>query len=160
MYHSFKCNVGTGTRPARSGTGAGDVEGRRRTHPGRVARQAPGCLSRPDGEGTKSRCSFLFLAFVEHQRAGTTRSAGHTPYRTARSLSSIDGKAAPAPHSSGMELATWIRVHLRLPVSGWKLGTEETSKQKPNKQREPLQKGPVQQIKIPEGNTDYTGRGL
>ena len=33
-------------------------------------------------------------------------------------------------------------------------------KQKPNKQRELLQKGPVQQIKIPEGNTDYTRRGL
>ena len=33
-------------------------------------------------------------------------------------------------------------------------------KQKPNKQRESLQKGPVQQVKIPEGNTDYTGRGL
>ena len=33
-------------------------------------------------------------------------------------------------------------------------------KQKPNKQREPLQKGLVQQIKITEGNTDYTRRGL
>ena len=33
-------------------------------------------------------------------------------------------------------------------------------KQKPNKQKEPLQKGLVQQIKIPVGNTDYTGRGL
>ena len=37
---------------------------------------------------------------------------------------------------------------------------EETGKQKPNKQREALQKGPVQQIKIPVANTDYTGRGL
>ena len=37
---------------------------------------------------------------------------------------------------------------------------QRDGKQKPNKQREPLQKGPVQQIKIPEGNTDYTGRGL
>ena len=33
-------------------------------------------------------------------------------------------------------------------------------KQKPDKQRESLQKGPVQQVKIPEGNNDYTGRGL
>ena len=32
-------------------------------------------------------------------------------------------------------------------------------KQKPNKQRESLPKGPVQQDKIPEGNTDYTGKG-
>ena len=45
-------------------------------------------------------------------------------------------------------------------MSGWKLGTEETGRQKPNKQREPLQKGPVQQIKIPIDNTDYIGRGL
>ena len=45
-------------------------------------------------------------------------------------------------------------------MSGQKLDTEETSKQKPNKQREPLQKGLVQQIKTPVGNTDYTGRGL
>ena len=45
-------------------------------------------------------------------------------------------------------------------MSGRKLDTEETSKQKPNKQRELLQKGPVQEIKIPVGNTDYTGRGL
>ena len=44
-------------------------------------------------------------------------------------------------------------------MSGWKLDTEETAN-KPNKQREPLQKGPVQRIKIPEGNIDYTGRGL
>ena len=42
-------------------------------------------------------------------------------------------------------------------MSGWKLDTEETSKQKPNKQRELLQEGPVQQIKTPVDNTDYTG---
>ena len=46
-------------------------------------------------------------------------------------------------------------------MSGRKLGTEEAGKQKPNKQREPLQKGLVQQIfKTPVENTDYTGRGL
>ena len=45
-------------------------------------------------------------------------------------------------------------------MSGWKLDTEEINKQKPNKKREPLQKGPVQQIKVPVVNTDYTRRGL
>ena len=45
-------------------------------------------------------------------------------------------------------------------MSRQKLGTEETGKQKPNKQRELLQKGLVQQIKIPVGDTDYTERGL
>ena len=45
-------------------------------------------------------------------------------------------------------------------MSGWKLDTEETGKQKLNKQRELLQKGPVQQLKIPVENTDYTRRCL
>ena len=45
-------------------------------------------------------------------------------------------------------------------MSGQKLDTEDTGKQKPNKQMERLQKGPVQQIKIPVDNTDYTRRGL
>ena len=45
-------------------------------------------------------------------------------------------------------------------MSGRKLGTEETGKRKPNKQREPFQKGPVQQIKLPVENNDYTRRGL
>ena len=45
-------------------------------------------------------------------------------------------------------------------MSGRKLDTEETGKEMPNKQREPLQKGPVQEIKIPVVNTDYAGRGL
>ena len=45
-------------------------------------------------------------------------------------------------------------------MSRQKLGTEEIGKQKPNKQRGPLQKGLVQQIKITVDNTDYTGRGL
>ena len=44
-------------------------------------------------------------------------------------------------------------------MSGWKLDTEENGKQKPNKQREPLQKGPVQKIKIPVGNTDLLWKG-
>ena len=142
------------------GLGLGTPRGEGAHTRGECARQAPGCLSRPDGEGTKSRRSFLLLAFVEHPRAGTTCSAGHAPYRTARSLNSIDGKEVPAPRCSAMEVTTWIRVHLCPPVSGQKLGTEETGKQKPNKQREPLQKGPVQQIKISVDNTDYTGRGL
>ena len=40
------------------------------------------------------------------------------------------------------------------------LDTEETCRQKPNKQREPLQKWQVQQDKISVVNTDYTGRSL
>ena len=102
----------------------------------------------------------MFRAFVEHPRDGNVCNAGQAPYRTAGSLSSIEGKAAPAPSCSTTELATRIRVHLRPPVSGWKLGTEETGKQKPNKQREPHQKGPVQQVKTPVDSTNYTGRGL
>ena len=129
-------------------------------HQGECACQAPGCLSRSDGEGTIRRRSLLFRAFLEHPRAGTACSAGHAPYRTAGSLSSVVRESSASPSRSVMELATWIRDHLRPPVSGQKLGTEETGKQKPNKQREPLQKGTVQQIKIPVDKTNYTRRGL
>ena len=128
-------------------------------HPGRGAHQAPGCLSCWGGEGTKRRRNRV-PAFVEDPKTGTARNAGPAPYRAAGSLSSVDGEAAPLPPRSAMELANLNIDHLRPPVSERKLGTEEAGKQKPNKQREPLQKGPVQQIKIPVGNTDYTGRGL
>ena len=64
---------------------------------GECTRQAPGCLSHSDGEGTKSRRSFLFRAFVEHPRAGTVHSAGRTPYRTTGSLSSVDGESSASP---------------------------------------------------------------
>ena len=40
------------------------------------------------------------------------------------------------------------------------LWDKRDGKEKPNRQRESLQKGPVQQVKIPEGNIGYTGRGL
>ena len=70
---------GSGTRPARAETETGIAEGRRRGTRGECSHQAPGCLSRSDGEGTKSRRSFLFQAFVEHPRARTAGSAGHAP---------------------------------------------------------------------------------
>ena len=96
--------------PDRRGRGLGlgmrRAEGAPHRPQGECARQAPGCLSRSDGEDAKRRRSFLFRAFVEHPRAGTARSAGHAPYRTAGSLSSVEGKAAPAPTRSTMELAT------------------------------------------------------
>ena len=41
-------------------------------------------------------------------------------------------------------------------MSGRNLDTKETSKQKPNKQREPLQKWQEQQIKIPVVNWTET----
>ena len=66
----------------------------------------------------------------------------------------------PSLPAAQLNKRTLTRDHLRPPVSGWKLDTKETSKQKPNKHREPLQKGPVRQIKIPVGNTNYTRRGL
>ena len=132
----------------------------RRTR-GECTRQAPGCLSRSDGEGTKSRRSFLFHVFVEPPRGGTARSTGHAPYRAAGSLSSVDGESStsPSPQRNGTSNLNET-TSPPPPVSGRKSGTEETGKQKPHKQREPLQKGPEQQIKIPEDNTDYTGRGL
>ena len=66
----------------------------------------------------------------------------------------------PSLPEARLNKQTWTRDHLCPPVSGWKLDTEETSKQKLNKQRKLLQKWQVQQIKIPVVNTDCTGRGL
>ena len=48
-------------------------------------------------------------------------------------------------------MSTCVRAEIR---------PEETVRQKSNKQREALQKGPAQHTKIPVDNTDYTGRGL
>ena len=120
-------------------------------------------------------------------KTGTPRNAGHGPYRAAGRLSSVDGEstdtreqgqtqcgrntvsaphtqryllAAPRPPRSRTELAN---LNKRSPPTACvraEIRYQRDRKQKPNKQREPLQKGPVQQIKIPVGNTDYTGRDL
>ena len=63
---------------------------------GECASQAPGCLGRSRGESTKRRRSRV-QAFVEHPTAGTAHSAGHAPYRAARSLGSIDGESSASP---------------------------------------------------------------
>ena len=68
--------------------------------------------------------------------------------------------APPSPQQDWTELAN---LNKRSPPPACvraEIRHREGGKQKPNKQRESLQKGPVQQIKIPEGNTNYTGRGL
>ena len=153
---------------------------------GECARQAPGSLSCSAEEGTKRRPNQVH-AFVEYLKTGTARNAGPAPYRAARSLSSVDGEsthlwaganpvwpdiasvpctrqwylsAAPHPPCSKTEPANQnkrppLPACVRTAIRHWRDG-----KQKPNKQREPLQKGPVQQIKIPVGNTDYAGKGL
>ena len=66
----------------------------------------------------------------------------------------------PSPQQDWIELANLSKrspppACVRAEIRHWREG-----KQKPNKQRESLQKGPVQHVKIPEGNTDYTGKGL
>ena len=96
----------TGRRPP-TGTGGDwgrEHGGEKACHSrGEGARQAPGCLSRWDAEGTKSRRSFLLRAFVEHPRAGTAGSAGPAPYGTAGSLSSVtrESSARPSPQREG-----------------------------------------------------------
>ena len=68
--------------------------------------------------------------------------------------------APPSPQQDWSEPAN---LNKRLPLPACvraEIRHRRDGKQKPNKQRESLQKGPVQQIKIPEGNADYTGRGL
>ena len=91
---------------AQAGTGAGDAEGRRRAAPGRARPSSP-WLPEPLGRGRHKKQARLFVpGFCGTPRAGTARSAGHAPHRTAGNLSSVDGKAAPVPPRSSRELAT------------------------------------------------------
>ena len=68
--------------------------------------------------------------------------------------------ALPAPQQDWTELANLNKRSPPPTCARAEIRHRRDSKQKPNKQRESLQKGPVQWIKIPEGNTNYTGRGL
>ena len=140
------------------GLGTRKAEGART--PGERAREAPGCLSVSDGEGTKCRRSFLFRLLWNTGGLEPRAAAGHAPYRTAGSLSSVAGESSTSPSPQRNRTSNLNKSPPRPPVSGRKLGTEETGKEKPNKEREPLQKGPVQQIKTPVDNTDYTRRAL
>ena len=109
------------------------------------------------GEGTKRRPNRV-CAFVENLKTGTARNAGHTPYGAAGSLSSVDGESTdtcergkpsvagtlwvlpthasdiclqrPSLPTARLNKRTQTRDHLRPPVSGWKLDTEETGKQR------------------------------
>ena len=166
-------------------TEAGTVEGIRCTAPGESAPvKLLAAWAAPAGEGIEHRPNQV-CAFMEYQKTGTACNSGPAPCRAAWSLSSGDGEgtctvsrgqtqcgrntgsaphtrqwhlsAAPLPPHSTTEQANLKRDHLRPPVAGRKLDTEETGKQKPNKQRVPLQKGPVQQIKIPVGPTTPEG---
>ena len=80
------------------GCGLGGEKARRTR--GECARQAPGCLSRSGGEGTKHRRNRV-LAFVEYPKSGTARNTGPAPYRAAGSLSGIDGDAPASLQCNG-----------------------------------------------------------
>ena len=68
--------------------------------------------------------------------------------------------APPSPQQDWTELANLNKRSPPPACARAEIRHRRDGKQEPNKQREPLQKGPVQRIKIPDGNTDYTGRGL
>ena len=183
--------------PAETSWGRG---GERARHTrGECAPQAPGCLSCSGGEYPKRRRNRV-CAFMENLKTGTARNAEPAPYRAAGSLSSVDGEnthpwaganpvwpehgecsphmaisvcsTLPSPQQDWTELANLNKrspppACVRAEIRHWR-----DSKWKPNKQREPLQKGPmqqikeplqkgpVQQIKIPVGNTNYNRRSL
>ena len=172
---------------ARAETEAGTKEGRRRTAPRQSAPIKLLAAWAAPGRGRhKTQAQLSLCACVEDPKTGTAGNTGPAPYRAARSLSSVDGEsahpwaganpvwpntvsaphtqrypsAAPRPPRSATEQADLNErppppARVRAEIRHWRDG-----KQRPNKQREPLQKGPVQQIKIPVGDTDYTGRGL
>ena len=160
------------TRTARAETEAGTAEGIRHAVPGESAliKLLTAWTARAR-EGTEFRPNQV-CAFVEYPKDGTARNSGPTPYRAAWSLSSVDGESThttggskpsqagalevlpthtsdiclqcPSLLTARLTKKTWTRDHLHPFVSGRKLDTEETSKQKPNKPREPLQKWQVQ----------------
>ena len=125
---------------------------------GEGARQAPGCLSRSDGEGTKRRCRRV-RAFVEHPRARTAQ-------RRARAIESSrepeqrrwESSARPSPQREGTRNPNkrppppaCVRAEIR----------HRRDRQTEAKQTKgTASEGTVQQIKTPVGDTDYTGRGL
>ena len=84
----------------------GPPRGEAAPHPGRV-RRSSSWLPELLGQGRhKMQAQLFVLRFWELPRAGTARSAGHAPYRAAGSLSSVEGRATPAPPRSMTELAT------------------------------------------------------
>ena len=147
------------TRPARAGMGWRRGEGV--PHPGRV-RTSSSWLPEPLGQGRHKTQAQLFVPHF----SGTPEGWNHVQRRACSIWNSREpeqrrgeSSGSPSPQrdrTSNLNKRTPPPACVREEIRG----TEETGKQKPNKQREPLQKGPVQRIKIPVDNTDYTGRGL
>ena len=175
---SWEQTQADGTRPVRAETEAGATEERGHAASGESAPVKPlAARATQAREGTKRRRNRIH-AFVEDPKTGTARNAGPAPYRAAGSLSSVDGEstdtreqgqtqcgrnmvrathtqrylsAAPRPPRSRTEL---VNLNKRSPPPACvraEIRHRRDGKQKPNKQREPLQKGPVQRIKIPVG---------
>ena len=135
-------------------TEAGAAEGRGPAAPGESAPvKLLAARAAQAWEGTKCRRNRV-RAFVEYRKTGTARNPRLAPYRAAGSLSSVDGEstdtreqgktqcgrntvsaphtqrylsAAPRAPRSRTELVN-LRDHLRPPMSGQKLDTEETAK--------------------------------
>ena len=135
------------TRPAAH---AGAAEGKGAALPWRGG-QAAGCPGRsPRREKARST------------RGEVPKTAG-CPARTRRELpthSDICLQHPPSPQQDRTELENLNKRSPPPACVGAEIRHRRDGKQKPDKQRESLQKGPVHQDKIPEGNTDYTGRGL
>ena len=125
--------------------------GKRRTAPGESAPEP--LAARATCRGGKRRAApgdrppKLLAARPEH---------GQCSPRTATSACS----APPSPQQDWTELANLSKRSPPPACVREEIRHRRDGEQKPNKQREPLQKGLVQKDKIPEGNTDYTGRGL
>ena len=134
-------------RPAER-AGAAEGKGAPRPWRGRQALWLPGCSPRREnahrtqGEAAKTSGCLARTRRVLPTHSDICLQRPALPQRDWTELTNINKRSSPP---------ACARAEVRHRRDG---------KQKPNKQREPLQKGPVQQVKIPEGNTDYTGRGL
>ena len=158
------------------------AEGKARRARGEGAR-ASGCLTRWGGEDTTRRRNLIracggpeswnrTLPSIQSSRepeqcrrgkhrhpcAGQTQCGRNTagaPH-TQRYLS----EASRPPQQDWTELANLNKRSPPPACARAEIRHRRDGKQKPDKQRELLQKGLVQQIKIPQGNTNNTGRGL
>ena len=135
------------TRPAAR---AGAAEGKGAARPW-TGRQTSGCPATHRGGKRRTapgeRAPKLLAAWSEHDEC--------SPHTATFACSAL-----PSPQQDWTELAN---LNKRSPPPACvraEIRHRRDGKQKQNKQRESLQKGLVQQVKIPEGNTDYTGRGL
>ena len=160
IRQDVRCETqGAGTRPARAGTGAGAAEGRRRAAPRESVPVKPlAAWAALTGKAQKAGAAFClgFCGTLEGWNRAQRRALSIWNSRESEQPRG-ERSASPSPQrkaTSNLNKRPPPPACVRAEIRHWR------DQQREAKQREPLQKRPVQQVKIPVGDTDYTGRGL